>query len=266
MEVKKMIRYLTLNVSGTKLTVDKKFERKLEKIIRDLQKAREIIGEVADEIYVFRKRDFRKAARRFAKFAMSSPNVVATTEFENSGRKLRTRIFVNASSKLVRRNFKGVLAHEFAHIKQYKAGQAIPLPRFKKSLPAEAKQFAMILLNQLEEILADSLLPAKTRNKKNREIVKMLIEKDELAHPLFLLALKATTKLSAKEKEALEEMIRKSAKSLKNVPFPFNPVERLYTKIFEQKEIKQSDIPLIESVLNLLIERLYGIKNACRFN
>jgi len=261
-----MAEYITFNISGTTLTVDKKFERKLKKIIAGFQKAKEIIGEVADEVYVLRKRDFRKAARKFAKFALSSPSVVATTEFETSKRKLKTRTFINASSKLVRRNFKGVLAHEFAHVKQYKAGQAIPLPRFKKSLPAEAKQFAMIFLNELEEILADSLLPAKTRNKKNREIVKMLIEKDELAHPLFLLALKITTKLPAKEREILEEMIRKSAKSLKNVPFPFNPVERLYNKIFEQKEIKQSDIPLIENVLNLLIERLYGVKNACRFN
>jgi len=266
MEVKKMAEYITLNVSGTTLTVDRKFERKIEKIIAGLEKAKEIIGEVADEIYVFRKRDFRKAARRFAKFALSSPSVVATTEFKTSKRRLKTRTFVNASSKLVRRNFKGVLAHEFAHIKQYKAGQVIPLPRFKRSLPAEAKQFAMIFLNELEEILADSLLPVKTRNKKNREIIKMLMEKDEPAHPLFLLALKVTTKLSAKEKAALEEMIQKSAKSLKNVPFPFNPVERLYSKIFEQKEIKQSDIPLIENVLNLLIERLYGVKNACRFD
>jgi len=261
-----MAEYITLNISGTTLTVDRKFERKLEKIIAAFQKAKEIIGEAADEIYVFRKRDFRKAARRFMKFALSSPSVVATTEFETAKRKLRTKTFVNASSKLVRRNFKGVLAHEFAHIKQYKASQAIPLPRFKKSLPAEAKQLAMIFLNELEEILADSLLPAKTRNKKNREIVKMLMEKDELAHPLFLLALKVTTKLPAKEKEILEEMIRKSAKSLKNVPFPFNPIERLYNKIFEQKEVKQSDIPLIENVLNLLIERLYGVKNACRFS
>ncbi|HDI12071.1 MAG TPA: hypothetical protein ENF63_00590 [Candidatus Bathyarchaeota archaeon] len=261
-----MAEYITFNVSGTTLMVDKKFERKLEKIIAGFQKAKEIIGEVADEIYVLRKRDFRKAARRFAKFTLSSPSVVATTEFENLKHKLKTRTFINASSKLVRRNFKGVLAHEFAHIKQYKAGQAIPLPRFKKSLPAEAKRFAMIFLNELEEILADSLLPAKTRNKKNREIVKMLVEKDELAHPLFLLALKITTNLPVKEREILEEMIRKSAKSLKNVPFPFNPVERLYNKIFEQKEVKQSDIPLIENVLNLLIERLYGVKNACRFN
>lgn len=261
-----MVEYIALNVSGAKLTVDRKFERKIEKIIAGLQKAKEIVGEVADEVYVFRRRDFRKVARKIVKFAFSSPSVVATTEFEGSKRKLKTRTFVNASSKLVRKNFKGVLAHEFAHIKQYKAGQEVPLPRFKKSLPTEAKQFAMVFLNELEEILADSLLPAKTRNKKNREIVKMLIEKDELAHPLFLLALKVATKLPAKEKAILEEMIQKSAKSLKNVPFPFNPVERLYSKIFEQKEIKQSDMPLIENVLNLLIERLYGVKNACRFD
>lgn len=261
-----MAKYITLNVSGTVLNVDPKFERRLEKIVLAVQKAREIIGEAADEVYISRKRDFRKAARRFRKFAFSSPNVVATTEFETVKKKLKTRTFVNASSKLVRRNFKGVLAHEFAHIKQYKNSQVIPMPRFKKSLPSEAKQFAMIFLNELEEILADALLPAKMRNKKNREIIKMLTEKDEMAHPLFLLALKVTTKLSAKESVILEEMIQKSAKSLKNVPFPFNPVEKLYNKIFEQKEIKQSDILLIENVLNLLIERLYGVKNACRFN
>lgn len=260
-----MAEYITVKVSNVKLTVDSKFERKLEKIVRAVEKAKKIIGDAADEIYVLRKRAFRKAARRFKKFTMSSPRVVATTEFQTEGRKLKTRTFINATNPLVRRNIKGVLAHEFAHIKHYKAGNVIPTPRFKKSLPSEAKQFAIIFLNEIEEVLADALLPAKTRNKKNREIFKSIIKKNELPHPLFLLALKVTTKFSQEESDVLDKLLKESAKELKSVPFPFNPVEKLYSKIFEQKGVKQCDIPLIESVLNLLIEKLYGVKNACRF-
>ena len=52
-----MAEYITLNISGTTLTVDRKFERKLEKIIAAFQKAKEIIEKEnieiiqADEIY-----------------------------------------------------------------------------------------------------------------------------------------------------------------------------------------------------------------------
>jgi len=261
----KIAEYITVRVSDVKLTVDPKFERKIEKIIGAIEKAKGIIGEVADEIYVLRKRAFRKAARKLKKFTMSSPRVVALTEFQTEKRKLKTRTFVNASSPLVRRNIKGVLAHEFAHIKHFKAGNLIPTPRFKKSLPSEAKRFAIIFLNEIEEVLADALLPLKTRNKKNREIFKSITKKGELPHPLFLLGLKVSTKFSPEESSVLEEMIKESAKQLKNVPFPFNPVEKLYRKIFEQKEIKRCDIPLTENILNLLIEKLYGVKNACRF-
>ena len=260
-----MIRTHLENYDCT-LLIDMKFEKKLDKIFEAVKDAIKTVGYSADEIYILRKRGFSKAARRYAKFNFSSPTVVATTEIRKKNGTIETSTFVNASNSFVRRNLDAVLAHEFAHIKHHISGHVFPNLRFKKRCPKEAKQFAHIFLMVIEEILADSILPASKRNKKNKAILKALKKENRLPHPLFLLQLKTTTKLSPEEKEELEELIQKSIQALRTPsPIPFYTIEQLYQRIFEQKELKPTDLQIIEDMINLLIDKLYGIKNACKF-
>lgn len=232
---------------------------RFRKVIRD---AAVTIGCCADFVYLISEKDFVYALDRFKKFNNFHVIAAATTEFEIINEKLWTATFVNAENSLAQEYPKGVIAHEFAHIRQcYNLG-GMPKLLFEKSCPRDARDLATLFLMEAEEVAADSLLPSSWRNSKNRAILRYINAYPEEPHPFFLAALKATTNFR-KEDAVLFKRLNDRINANPMLSFLFEMGLQYFRRFYTRKETDPKDVSVIEEGINKILKNLCGIADQC---
>lgn len=232
---------------------------RFRKIIRD---AAVTIGYCADLVYLISEKDFLYALDRFKKSNNSYVIAAATTEFQIINKKLWSVTFVNAENSLAQEFPKGVIAHEFAHIREcYNLG-GIPKLLFGKSCPRDARNLATLFLTEVEEVGADSLLPSSWRNRKNRAILREIKVYPEEPHPFFLAALKATTDFR-KEDAILFKRLNERINTDPMLRLMFEMGLQYFRRFYTRKEIDPKDVNVIEEGINKILKNFYGIADQC---
>jgi hypothetical protein len=233
----------------------------VNEFLKPVEEAKSVIGCSADVVHLVPDRKFIYYIDQFRSASLSSALVAATTMLTWKGNDFWSETFLNADNVLVKRHPECVLAHEFAHVYHYHNGWLAPQVFFRKPCSLEIKEFAAVFLVELEEVLADSLLPEPWRKVKNTLILREILKQREEPHPLFLAFLEATTELSKQDLELLRRLKIITAKSFGG-SFPFVKAVATFQHFCSQRRITMEDAKLIENRLNGIIHDVFGIKNA----
>lgn len=216
----------------------------------------------ADVIRLVAGRDFIRYMEKFEKFYGFSPAVAAATEFKMKQKRLWTETFVDADSLLARRFPESVIAHEFAHIREcYNRGYLLELA-FVKHCPPDARNFASLFMMELEEVVADSLLPQEWRNCKNRAILQFAENHPAAPHPFFLAALKVATDLREKDEKLFRMLLSKNGCEWW-VRFSFRMALQYFKYFYVKRGLRIEDVKVVERGVNRVVEKLLGLKNSC---
>jgi len=228
--------------------------------LKAVEEAKSVIGCLADVVHLVPQRKFIRYVKQFRRISLSSALVAATTVFTFKEDNLWAETFLNADNFLVRMHPECVLAHEFAHVYHYHNDCLVPDVIFRKPCSPEIKEFATVFLVELEEVLADSLLPKPWRKVKNTLILREILKHKEEPHPLFLAFLEATTELSKQDLELLRRLKLRSEKDFGG-SFPFANAVATFRHFCLQRRITMKDGKLIENRLNDMIYNVFGIDN-----
>jgi hypothetical protein len=226
------------------------------------ENAGSVIGCSADIIHLVSEEDFAHALDRFKNSIIFSPIAVAITEFKIMKERLWTETFVNVENSLVQEYPEGVIAHEFAHIRQCYDHCCIPKLIFKNSCPTDARFFASVFIMELEEIVAEALLPSCWKNDKNRAILRFTEGCSEVPHPLFLAALKATTDFTKEDMKLFRKVVAKIERD-SVFRFPFRTLLQYFRYFYIRRKIRIEDDIVIEEGINKILEKLFGIRRSC---
>lgn len=233
----------------------------LDRLRQAVENAAVVMGCCADIVHLVSGKDFVYALERFKKFNNFPIIAAATTEFEIIKERLWTETFVNIKNSLTQEYPEGILAHEFAHIRQcYDRGILELL--FESSCPRDARNLASIFLTELEEVVADSLLPSSWRNDKNRAILRWIERYPEVPHPFFLAALKTTTDFR-KEDIRLFRKVNSKIESDPMLRLSFETGLQCFRYFYVRKRIRPEDVNIIEEGINKILGNLFGTTHRC---
>jgi hypothetical protein len=207
-------------------------------------------------------KDFVRHLELFEKFHEFSPTVAAATEFKINRGKLWTETFVDVENPLTQKYPESVIAHEFAHIREcYDRGCILEL-RFDKHCPTDARIFASVFLMELEEVVADSLLPPLWRNSKNSVILRLAEKCSEIPHPFFLAALKVSCKFGEEEAKLFRKLMSKSVGDWW-VNASFKMALPYFRYFYVRRGIRVEDVKVVEAGINRIVEKFFGVKDSC---
>lgn len=216
----------------------------------------------SDVVHLMSRRDFIRRVKKFEKFYGFSPTVAAATEFKMKHKRLWTETFVDANNILAQKYPESVIAHEFAHIREcYERGCLLELA-FVKHCPIDARNFASLFVIELEEVVADSLLPQAWRNCKNRAILQLAANYSAAPHPLFLAALRVATDFSREDERLFRKLMFKNGWEWW-VRFSFKTALQYFKYFYVKKGIRVEDVKLVETGVNRVVEKIFGVRGIC---
>jgi hypothetical protein len=221
-----------------------------------------VIGCSADIVHLVSGKDFVHALKRFKKFNNSPLVTAAITEFKVIKGRLWTETFVNVENSLAQEHPEGVIGHEFAHIRQCYDRCCIPELLFENSCPAVAREFASVFITELEEVVAESLLPSSWRNNKNRAILRFTERHSRPPHPMFLAALRATTDFRKEDTRLFRKLVTRMGRD-PMVRFSLGTALQYFRYFYIRRKIRPEDLHIIQEGIDEILGNLFGITNSC---